>query len=139
LAQLTRGVAELGCVPGGDGVAEVIEELEDGKRLLGGPVGGNGEGDGEEGGGEEGGWSRLAFSWLGSAALACALIGSLAGFLEAVGFAVDGEDLGVVEEAVDEGDDTGGVWEDLAPFREGSVGGDEGACARARPRRWSNR
>jgi hypothetical protein len=59
--------------------------------------------------------------------LAGALVGSFAGFFEAIGFAVDGNDLGVVDEAVDEGDDAGGVGEDLAPFGEGTVGGDEGA------------
>jgi hypothetical protein len=35
-------------------------------------------------------------------------------------------DLGVVDEAVDERDDAGGVGEDLVPFGEGAVGGDEG-------------
>jgi hypothetical protein len=43
------------------------------------------------------------------------------GFLEAVGFPIDGEDLGVVDEPVDQGDDAGGVWEDLAPFGEWSI------------------
>ena len=48
-------------------------------------------------------------------------------FLEAVAFALDGEDLGVVDEAIDQGDDAGGVGEDLAPFCERAVGGDHGA------------
>ena len=32
----------------------------------------------------------------------------------------------MVDEAVDQGDDTGGIGEDLAPFGEGAVGRDEG-------------
>ena len=63
----------------------------------------------------------------GFAALACALLGSFLGLLEAIGFALDGEDLGVVDQAIDQGDDAGGVWKDLAPFGEGPVGGDERA------------
>jgi hypothetical protein len=48
-------------------------------------------------------------------------------FLEAVGFAFDGEDLGIVDEAVDQGDDAGGVGEDLVPFCERPVGGHDRA------------
>ena len=44
------------------------------------------------------------------------------GLLEAVGVALDRDDLGVVEQAIDEGDDAGGAGEDLAPFGEGAVG-----------------
>src|ERR1700674_4548275 len=44
-----------------------------------------------------------------------------------IGFALDGEDLGVVDQAIDQGDDAGGVWKDLAPFGEGPVGGDDRA------------
>jgi hypothetical protein len=36
-----------------------------------------------------------------------------------VGFDVD--DLGAMEKTIDEGDDVGGVWEDLTPLREGLV------------------
>jgi hypothetical protein len=59
--------------------------------------------------------------------LACALLGSFAGLLEAIGLALDGEDLGVVDQAIDQGDDAGGVWKDLAPFGERPVGSDERA------------
>lgn len=56
-----------------------------------------------------------------------ALGGALFGFLEAVGLALDGDDFGLVQEAIDEGDDAGGVGEDLVPLGEGAVGGDDGA------------
>jgi hypothetical protein len=59
--------------------------------------------------------------------LARTLAGSFLGLLEAIGFAIDGEDLGVVDQAIDQGDDAGGVWKDLAPFGEGPVGGDDRA------------
>jgi hypothetical protein len=59
--------------------------------------------------------------------LAGALLGSFAGLLEAIGFALDGEDLGVVDQAIDQRDDAGGVWKDLAQFGERPVGGDERA------------
>ena len=36
------------------------------------------------------------------------------GFLEAIGFAFDGDDFGVVQETVDQRDDAGGVGEHLA-------------------------
>jgi len=55
-----------------------------------------------------------------------ALFATLFGLLEAIGLALDGDDLRVVDEAVDQGDDTGGVGEDLAPFGKRAVGGDEG-------------
>ena len=32
-----------------------------------------------------------------------------------------------MDETIDEGDDTGGVGEDLIPFAEGAIGRDEGA------------
>ncbi len=44
---------------------------------------------------------RALCSCLGAAALACPGIGAVAGFLEPVGFALDGNDLGVVHQAVD--------------------------------------
>ena len=55
------------------------------------------------------------------------LLGSFLSLLEAIGFGLDGEDLGVVDQAIDQGDDAGGVWKDLAPFGEGPVGGDDRA------------
>ncbi len=59
--------------------------------------------------------------------------GALLGLLEAIGRAVDVDDLGVVDEAIDERDDTGGVGKDLAPFGEGAVGGDEGGFVLVAP------
>lgn len=47
------------------------------------------------------------------------------GLLEAVGLALDLDDLGAVTEAIDEGDDAGGAGEDAAPVAEGAVGGDD--------------
>lgn len=47
-------------------------------------------------------------------------------FLASPGVAVDGDDFSVMDEPVDEGDETGGVWEGLAPLREGAVCGDYG-------------
>ena len=57
------------------------------------------------------------------------LLGSPLCFFEAVGLAVDGQDLGVVDEAVDQRDDAGSVGEDLAPLGERAVGCDDGAVA----------
>ena len=56
-----------------------------------------------------------------------ALLGALGGLFEAIGLAVDGDDLGIVDEAVDHGDDAGGVGEDLVPVGEVAIGGDQGA------------
>jgi hypothetical protein len=65
----------------------------------------------------------------GSVLLGTALLGAsgaeLLGLLEAVTFGVDVDDLGAVDEAVDEGDDAGGVREDLAPRRERLVGAEQ--------------
>jgi hypothetical protein len=44
-----------------------------------------------------------------------------------VGLSVEAVDLGMMDEAVDKGDDAGCVGEHLVPFSEGTVGGDEGA------------
>ena len=41
-------------------------------------------------------------------------------------YALDGDDLGIVDQAIDERDDAGGIWEDLAPLGEWSVGGHQG-------------
>ena len=59
--------------------------------------------------------------------MAGTLVGSFLGLLEAIGFSLDGEDLGVVDQAVDQGDNACGIWKDLAPFGEGPVGGDDRA------------
>src|SRR5215468_11502612 len=53
----------------------------------------------------------------------CALFGLLA----PVGLAVESVDLGMMNEAIDEGDDAGSVGEHLVPFDERTVGGDERA------------
>lgn len=72
----------------------------------------------------------MAASWFGPPALTTlmgTLVGAFLGLLEAVGFALNGDDLGVVDQTIDHGDDTGGVGKDLPPFREGAVGRDQGA------------
>ena len=51
--------------------------------------------------------------------------GELLGLLEAVAVGFDVDHLGAVDEAIDEGDDAGGVGEDLAPFGERLVGAQE--------------
>src|SRR5208283_4244014 len=73
-------------------------------------------------------------SWLGSAPLPRTLLGAVMSFLEAVGVAFDGDDFGVVNEAVNQRDDAGGVGEHLAPFGEWPVGGDQRALALITPR-----
>jgi hypothetical protein len=50
---------------------------------------------------------------------------TLLGFLEAVAVAVDFENLGAMDEAVDEGDGAGGMREDLGPVVEGLVGAEQ--------------
>ena len=51
--------------------------------------------------------------------------GALLSLLEAIAFAFEGDDLGAVQQPIDERDDAGGVGEDLVPFAEGFVGGEE--------------
>jgi hypothetical protein len=53
--------------------------------------------------------------------------GAFFGFFGAIGVTLDGADLGVVHQPIDHRDDTSGVREDLAPFGEGAIGGDDGA------------
>ena len=66
-------------------------------------------------------------SWL-SLRLAFALGGgTFLGFLAAVGFAFDGDDLGVMNETVDHGDGAAGVGKHFRPFREAFVGREQ--CA----------
>jgi len=50
--------------------------------------------------------------------LLCALLGAFLRLLEAIGFALNGQDFGVVDEAVDQGDNAGSIGEDLVPFCE---------------------
>ena len=53
------------------------------------------------------------------------MVGGLFGFFETVGVGVDGDDFRAVDESVDDGDDGGGGREDVVPFGEGFVGGEE--------------
>jgi hypothetical protein len=50
-------------------------------------------------------------TWCGVGAYADRLVPVL---LEMIGFALDGEDLGVVDQAVDQRDDAGGIWKPVA-------------------------
>ena len=84
-----------------------------------------------------------AFRAAAAAVLGAALLLALFGLLAAIGIAVDGDDLGVVNEAVDERDEAGGVGvrdaalEGLADGRlelggavlveQAQKGGDDGA------------
>jgi len=54
-------------------------------------------------------------------------LGAVVGFLEAIGFAIDGDNLGVVDKTIDQRDHTSGVGEYLTPFSEWSVGCDQRA------------
>ena len=47
------------------------------------------------------------------------------GFFEAVAVAIDGKDLGAMHQSIDQGDDAGGVWEDLVPFAKALVRGQD--------------
>ena len=62
---------------------------------------------------------------MSSAALFDLSLGALRGFFGAIGFAFDGDHLGIVYEPVDRRDDASGVGEDLAPFGKGTA---LGAC-----------
>ena len=62
--------------------------------------------------------------WVGSCEI-LPWIGAFLGLLETIAVALDFDDFGAVDEAVDEGDDAGGVREYLAPLGEGLVGGEE--------------
>lgn len=53
-----------------------------------------------------------------AATLAGTLFGAFPRFLESVGLALDGDDLGVVDQAIDQRHDAGGVGKHLAPFRK---------------------
>ena len=66
-------------------------------------------------------------SWTSPLLLRGALLGALLRLTGAIRFAVDGEDLGVVDDAVDQGDHAGGIGEDLGPFGERAVRGQQQA------------
>src|SRR6516225_4629806 len=53
--------------------------------------------------------------------------GSFTSLLEAIGFALDGDDLSVVDQAIDKGNDARGIGKYLAPFGEWPIGGDKRA------------
>src|ERR1700690_2713169 len=72
-------------------------------------------------------------SWPGAAALADTPFGALLCLLEAIGFAIDGDDFGVVDETINQRDDACGVGEYLAPLGERAVGGDQRARALIAP------
>ena len=66
-------------------------------------------------------------SSFGAVSLPCPLFGAFARFLQTIGLAFDGDDLGVVDQAIDERDHASSVGKDLAPLGERSVGGHQGA------------
>ena len=68
-----------------------------------------------------GGACRAGGSSLAGAAAAVAQFGALLGFLEAIGVGLDGDDLGVVDEAVDQRDDAGDGGKDLVPLGEAAM------------------
>ena len=55
------------------------------------------------------------------------LLGAFGCLFEAVGLAIDCDDLGMMDEAIDEGGDAGCRGEDLAPFGEWAIGRYQGA------------
>ena len=55
------------------------------------------------------------------------LLGTLPRLTSSERLAVDGEDLGVVDDAVDQRDHAGGIGEDLGPFGERAVRGQQQA------------
>ena len=52
--------------------------------------------------------------------------GLLLGLAESIAFAVEVDDFGAMDEAVDKSDDTGGGGEHLGPFGEGFIGREDG-------------
>ena len=56
-----------------------------------------------------------------------AFFGAFGSLFEAVGFAIDCDDLGVMDEAINQGGDAGCGGEDLTPFSEWAIGGHQGA------------
>ena len=53
------------------------------------------------------------------------LFGAFLGLFESIAGAFQGDEFGAVDEAVDEGDDTGGVGEDVVPFPERFIGSED--------------
>ena len=104
-------------VAGPDVLQEVVDEVVDGQGLFRGPVVGDLR---ARYGCAPVGWLGLVdggFGTLGACGARLeALLAAFFGLLEAVGLALEGDDLGVADEAVDQGDHAGGVGEDLAPL-----------------------
>src|SRR5215470_16414336 len=73
------------------------------------------------------GIGRWGGSWLGPPPLGSPGCSALFRLLVPVGLAIESVDLGMMNEAIDEGDDAGSVGEHLVPFDERTVGGDERA------------
>jgi hypothetical protein len=59
-------------------------------------------------------------------------VGAFGCLFEAIGFAVNCDDLGVVDKAIDQGSDAGCGGEDLSPFGERAIGGHQGANPNSR-------
>jgi hypothetical protein len=96
-------VEQLSRCRGPDAIAQVIKQFDDSEGLLRRPVGGNFERDGERQTGRDFAHD-LAF-----ASLARALLGAFLSLFETIGFALARENLGVMDQAIDQGDDAGGV------------------------------
>ena len=58
----------------------------------------------------------------------------LLGLFESVGLSLDIDDLGVVYQAIHQGDNAGSVGKDLTPFLEGPVGRDQSRSLFVTPR-----
>ena len=59
--------------------------------------------------------------------------GAFLGFLEAIGLAVEGDDLGVMDQPVDERDDASGIAEHLVPLGKRPVRSNDGALLLVAP------
>ena len=69
----------------------------------------------------------MSVSRLGPPAVSGTLFSAFGCLFEPIGFGVDGDDLGMMDEAINERGDAGGVREDVPPIGEGTICGDE--CA----------
>jgi hypothetical protein len=103
-----------------DGLGEVSEELEQCSGRLGGQLGIHTIG--RSLGCMERSLKLRQF-------LVCTGVGvtrrSFLRLFETIALAREGEDFGLVHESIDESDDAAGVGEDLVPFAEGLVGGED--------------
>src|SRR5215471_19483858 len=62
-----------------------------------------------------------AGSLSGALALACPMLGAFASLFNTIGIALDGDNLGVVEQTIDKGDNAGSVGEDFTPLAESAI------------------